>query len=312
MLTVKKIFSILAALALMLPSAVLGAQNAGLVNGIWFSQENIVEGQVVRIFAVVQNETSETLKGTVTFFADKVSIGTVDVSLAPSSIDRVEVEHTFENGTRAVSTGFSTGTVAELSRTVFVDRDTDADGIGNIEDTDDDNDGIADEDDDEPLVKNKPKKPESALSSTLETVRLATSTEAILDTLFGTSTKATSTGARVAQGARAAAGGTLNAFQSLDVARERVAENVKAYEEEQRQKIDTINRAAVEGFQAPAEEAVPPADEKTSTQIAAAGAAVIGSILEHELLFYAHILLLLIGIWHLIWRYLKRKYRAQY
>lgn len=306
-----KLFSVLATLSVVLTPLTIHAENAGLVNGIWFSQEKIFAGDSVRIFAVVQNETDGALNDTVTFLVDDAAVGTVNVSLASGTIDRVEIKHTFTEGNHTVSTRFSAGDIQELSRNVFIDTDTDGDGIGNKDDDDDDNDGIVDTEDAEPLIKNDPPQ-EGVLAGALNTSNLASSTTAILDTLLGTSTDATSTGARVAQTARGAAGGALNALQALEGVRERGAENLQRYQEEQRQKIDTIERVAEEGFQASSDEEVPTEDEKTQAHIAAAGAAVLGSVLEHELMFYAHIVLLLWSLWHLIWGYFKRKYRAQY
>ncbi|MDP2649947.1 MAG: thrombospondin type 3 repeat-containing protein, partial [bacterium] len=191
------------------PGTLFAVENAGLVNGIWFSEQSIVENVPVRIFAAVLNETDATLEGAVVFFADGVEIGSGSVAVRRNSIGRASIEHAFESaGEFTITTQFEPIGGGEFlytdvpGRRISVDTDTDNDGIGNKEDTDDDNDGILDKDDAEPLVKNEPQS--EPPGSVFDSVTQSSSTQAVLNAIFGTSTDATTT-SRTAEGARTVA-----------------------------------------------------------------------------------------------------------
>jgi hypothetical protein len=300
------------AVVLAAPGMVFGAENAGLVSGIWFSKEDIVQNVPVTIFAAVQNETDATLEGSVVFFSNDAEIGSDSISVRKNSIGRASIAHTFKDaGAQAITTRFEPTGGGEFlymsvpGRHVSVDIDTDTDGIGNRKDEDDDNDGILDKDDAEPLVKNET--PTEDVGDMFDSIAKSASAQALFTKIFGASNGATTT-SRTQEGARTVANAVTRTARAVETARATGASNLRTYEEQKRQEIDQ-NQRQVEGFEAPSEA---PENTMRSVQMAAAGAAVLGTVLDHPLLFYVLIILLLYGVWHFIWRYFKRRFRAQY
>jgi hypothetical protein len=162
------------------PATLAQGFNAGIVQGLWYSQEKIFVGETVRIYVAIRNNTGSDLTGTVEFFdgerridrqnvqalsgriveswADwKPSYGSHDLS---ATLSRIEI-HTIGSSTKSVEV-----TSAIAKDALFVDYDTDGDGIGNEEDSDDDGDGVSDVQEKingtDPLVKNVVEKEESA------------------------------------------------------------------------------------------------------------------------------------------------------
>lgn len=162
-------------LALLSLPSVTHAQefNAGFVQGLWYSQENIVAQQQVRIYVAIRNNSGGDLSGTVEFIdngtrIERKSVEALDGRIVESWTDWTPSygSHTLQaNLIRAdlSGDGENTQTASVTSSlaedVVFVDYDTDNDGIGNQEDTDDDGDGISDKEEEEngtnPLVPNK-------------------------------------------------------------------------------------------------------------------------------------------------------------
>lgn len=131
-----------------LPVSVL-ATNAGLVQGLWFDDDSLVEGSPTRIHIAVFNQQNSLLEGDVVFYADDSVIGNTPVSVQPGQIVSRFIEWTPAAGEVTVRTELETDSVTNnssrlASSEVFVDNDTDGDGIGNEEDSDDDNDGVSD------------------------------------------------------------------------------------------------------------------------------------------------------------------------
>jgi hypothetical protein len=159
---------------LTVPLCISDAQesNAGIVQGLWYSQEKIFSGDVVRIYVAIRNNTGSDLSGTVEFFdgdirIERKSVQALDGRIIESWADwkptygthtlsanlaRTEL-HKVGSSTQAVEV---TSALAEDS--IFVDHDTDKDGVGNEDDTDDDADGISDaqekQNGTDPLVRN--------------------------------------------------------------------------------------------------------------------------------------------------------------
>ncbi len=79
------------------------AVNAGVVNGVWFSNPNPQEGEVVRIFTAVQNQSNETISGTVTFLVNDSVVGSKAFSVASNDVIPVSITYTFPGGTFNVS-----------------------------------------------------------------------------------------------------------------------------------------------------------------------------------------------------------------
>ena len=111
---------------------------------ITFSNEDIVEGQSTRIFARVYNYGTEDIFGLVEF----EGIGEPQIiSIRPNTYDDVFVDWTPSNGSYDISINVTTNDVKDkvVKKDVFVDKDSDNDGIGDSKDNDNDNDGISDD-----------------------------------------------------------------------------------------------------------------------------------------------------------------------
>lgn len=145
--------------ALLLPLLTSAQSNAGFVQGLWYDSESIFVDEPVRIYAAIRNNTGGDLSGTVEFYIngnriERRSVAALNnriieswtdwtprygTSTIKATLSRTEISST-ASGTRSVSV------VSALTEDIiFVDYDTDHDGIGNQSDQDDDNDGISDE-----------------------------------------------------------------------------------------------------------------------------------------------------------------------
>lgn len=160
--------------------------NAGIVQGLWYSQETLFAEQPVRIYVAIRNNTGSDLTGTVEFYhgdtrIDRVSVSALDGRIIERWTDWIPThgEHTISatlTRTKLHTVGESSETIevtAALSEdTVFVDYDTDEDGIGNKNDLDDDGDGVSDIDEKtngtDPLQYDEPPTPESKVESPKE------------------------------------------------------------------------------------------------------------------------------------------------
>lgn len=162
---------ILLILFILLPVLAYGQNfNAGFVQGIWYSEKNIFVDEPVRIYVAVRNNTDADLTGVVEFYVNDKRIARNDVSALNGRIIESWADWDPEFGTHKISAnlsrvelhrvGSNTETVQVLETssedTIFVDYDTDGDGVGNTDDADDDNDTIPDIEEEEqgtnPLV----------------------------------------------------------------------------------------------------------------------------------------------------------------
>lgn len=285
---------------------VLAAGTSGLVDGLWFSDDPVSDFNETTVHAVIHNQSDTSLQGIATLTVDGEAVGADEITVSKGSIQQVSIKHKFTTGTHRVGMSFTAGNGTEVTltqlptRTIFVIQDTDGDGIQNTTDTDDDNDGIPDTEDDEPLVKQVLPKPSIDLSNSGRAL-LGTLTNRFSDS-GAVETSATTTNDTV--------GTFTTIFTSLEEARKRGAEAAREYEEERRLALEEIARVeselpAVEGFESSR------ADEskKREHQIAAAGASVTGTVLEHGFLFYAHILILVLSVVHVCWGWFKSRFR---
>lgn len=133
--------------------------NAGIVQGLWYSQETVFVDQPVRIYVAVRNNTGSDLTGTVEFLDNGNRIDRVSVSALDGRIIERWADWTPTYGEHIISASLAQTklhAVGESSETItvtaslaedsfFVDYDTDNDGVGNKTDVDDDGDGISDE-----------------------------------------------------------------------------------------------------------------------------------------------------------------------
>lgn len=284
------------------------ANSSGLVNGLWFSIDPVTDFSEVTVYSVVHNQTDTQLQGIATLVVDGEAIGAQEVRVGAGAIEKIGIDHAFTSGSHTVHMSFTAGNGAEVTlselaaKTIFVVKDTDGDGIQDTTDPDDDNDGILDTEDTEPLVKQIVPRPSVDLSETGRAfLARITGNSEDTDSEEETQTEiATTTQEQSA---------VFEAFQRLEEARKRGAATVREYEEERRAALEDIARAeeelpTVEGFEAsPQEES-----KKREHQIAAAGASVTGTVLEHGWLFYLHIFILVLSVVHLAWGWFRKRF----
>jgi hypothetical protein len=142
-------------------SAVHAAElNAGFVQGLWYGKDDLIANEPTRIYVALRNNTDSDLTGTVRFTDNGARIGIAYVSALPGRIVEAWVDWTPRYGEHTVTASLSdvrahtvgeNPEIAEVENTIaedtiFVDYDTDGDGIPNEKDTDDDNDDVSDED----------------------------------------------------------------------------------------------------------------------------------------------------------------------
>ena len=160
--------------ALLLPLLSAAQSNAGFVQGLWYDTESVFVGQPVRIYAAIRNNTGADLTGTVEFYVDDKRLERRNVSALNNRIIESWADWTPRYGTTSIraiisrteitSTASGTTAVEVISAmtedVVFVDFDTDGDGIGDYTDSDDDNDGVSDTEElnagTDPLVPDQP------------------------------------------------------------------------------------------------------------------------------------------------------------
>jgi hypothetical protein len=136
----------------------------GFMNGsIWFSKKAFFAGQNVRIYAMLLNDSGYDVKGSVTFYGNDQPIGTEPFTQARDQLSQIvwhdwtAVYQTAKVSARitelnAYDANGKSATVildkpeADMAAQIFIDRDTDGDGTGDIQDTDDDGDGAQDAD----------------------------------------------------------------------------------------------------------------------------------------------------------------------
>ena len=133
--------------------------NAGVVNGIWYSQFPFFAGDKVKINLAIQNQTNYGITGKVQFYDYNLLIGESDFSAGEGRLIVAQIEYKFTAGKHKISTKLADVKKSEFGKTseeiilksdsledseVFVDTDTDKDGVGNVNDLDDDNDELDD------------------------------------------------------------------------------------------------------------------------------------------------------------------------
>lgn len=163
-------------LLLFVPVATASGQtlNAGFVQGVWYSKTPFFAGETVRLYTAIQNNSGSDIQGTVEFLVNGNSVGESSFSAINGRIVEVWTDWKVTQGNHSVEASIKEAFRVEVGKTpepislnagvlgaseVFVDEDTDQDGIGNLEDEDDDNDGLTDRE--EKVLKTDPLNPDT-------------------------------------------------------------------------------------------------------------------------------------------------------
>ncbi len=134
--------------------------NAGFVQGLWYGSETVIANEPTRIYVALRNNTQNDLTGTVRFSDNGTRIGVSYVSALPGRLVEAWVDWKPQYGEHTITATLSDVRVYEIGQTpetgevedtiaqdtLYVDFDTDKDGIPNKTDTDDDNDTVSDKD----------------------------------------------------------------------------------------------------------------------------------------------------------------------
>ncbi len=153
--------------------------NAGFVQGLWYSSDQIIENIPIRIYAAFRNNTPHDLTGTIRFIDNGKRIGSAPVSALSGRLVETWIDWTPTYGEHTLSVTLSDAELHVIGGEIIqvdvadimvsdmpvVDHDTDTDGIGDTKDMDDDGDGITDTDEvtegTDPLIANPKAKEES-------------------------------------------------------------------------------------------------------------------------------------------------------
>ena len=128
-------------------------------SNVRFSASSFFEGRNIRIYASATNNSSEDLLGTVRFYDNGNQInGDQAISLFSNKMDDVFVDWIPGWGSHTITVQIfpwdsenDDPSNNKISRSVYIQQDTDHDGIPNDQDDDDDGDGVADDEDPFPL-----------------------------------------------------------------------------------------------------------------------------------------------------------------
>lgn len=142
------------------PISYAGKQiNAGFVNGLWYSRYPFFAGEVVRLYAALQNNSGFDIKGKAVFFDKNEKIGGSDFSVVNGRLLEVWTDWRIAEGNHTISVSIAEAFKVEIGRDpepitlafasfaqdpLVIETDTDGDHVGNSKDTDDDNDGLTD------------------------------------------------------------------------------------------------------------------------------------------------------------------------
>lgn len=157
--------SIALASSMLLPTAFAASGDLSVSDAsVYLSNNSPLEGGAVRIWATVSNNSSTDLLGSVRFLADGEAVG-VDqpVSALAGSTDDVFIDWVppYSGSFQLTVSVIPWDATADdpsnntVVKDVYVQQDTDFDGIPNDSDEDDDGDGVNDTDDQFPLNKNE-------------------------------------------------------------------------------------------------------------------------------------------------------------
>tara|TARA_B100000745_G_scaffold46060_1_gene27750 strand:- start:4171 stop:5130 length:960 start_codon:yes stop_codon:yes gene_type:complete len=289
------------------------AQGAsGLVDGLWFSRDPVTSFGETTVYSVIRNQTDQSLRGIATLMVDGEAVGAQEILVAVGDIQKVNIPYQFSPGMHNVSMNFTAGNGVEVTRaklqteSIFVLLDTDGDGIQNTTDPDDDNDGIPDSEDTEPLKKNVLSQSRIDLSKAGKDLVEKISGRLVSQ---GEKTEEEESTQETMGADEAQPNAVVAVVKNIEEIRKRGAISMRERERARREALEEIKRAeeglpAVTGFDAPVFEE----SKKREHQIAAAGASIMGAMLEKGWLFYSELFVLTLGILHLMWLWFKKRF----
>lgn len=147
-------------LVLLLPAILNAAShNAGFIEGLWYSDSPVFADKTVRVYAAIRNNTGADLTGRIEFYDNDELIARQNVSALSGRIVESWADwepsaghHTLRatlSRTELHQVGAGAQPIEVISASaedsIYVDLDTDGDGVGNQDDADDDGDGYSDE-----------------------------------------------------------------------------------------------------------------------------------------------------------------------
>lgn len=112
-------YSFIALAIFVIPIMSIAEQNAGFVDGIWFSKQSPTDGDTITIFVAVQNQTPSMANGSVSFFDANEEIGTVIFNVAPNNINPVAIQYTLSAGEHPISARIISAENSELTYTTL-------------------------------------------------------------------------------------------------------------------------------------------------------------------------------------------------
>ncbi|MBU4274456.1 thrombospondin type 3 repeat-containing protein [Patescibacteria group bacterium] len=167
----KKLFIFLAVFAVLLggTTGVFAKTDLSIADtDITLSKNNPFDGETIRIFARVFNIGDTDVYGYVSFLNNGKEITDPQpISVKANTYDDVFVDWKVKTGNSKIEAKIIGTNLTDdnpennkiVKKEIFIDLDTDGDGIGNTEDLDDDNDGLSDEQ--EAAMKTDPLKPDT-------------------------------------------------------------------------------------------------------------------------------------------------------
>lgn len=162
-------FALLLAWFILRPQPVLAACNISISSGdVITVPSNPIVNRPVKLYATVDPNCGVDVKGTIVFSFDGKKAASEPFSYRAGGLAE-EVWTTWTPSQAAkyelridiLSAGLAN---AVYEQNIYVDSDSDADGVGNSFDTDDDNDGVPDADDDFPLDALRSAQPAAGLT----------------------------------------------------------------------------------------------------------------------------------------------------
>ena len=130
--------------------------------GVWFSRSKVFTEKVVRLYISLTNQSGSDVTGTIELYDNGAFINRREVLIVNGKSNDWwfdQQDQSFVYGEHLIKVHLVKSSIREIgksakdivfknnvfTKTIFIDRDTDDDDLGDLEDPDDDNDGLSDE-----------------------------------------------------------------------------------------------------------------------------------------------------------------------